>query len=68
MNIAILLYYYLKGTQKEDDNEDISLNDFADYYNILSLFIDDDKSFDLMISNVWNPQNVAYGKGWGGRY
>lgn len=30
--------------------------------------IDDDRYFELMMTNAWNLNNVSYKKGWGTEY
>jgi Ca2+-binding EF-hand superfamily protein len=42
----------------------VSLEEFLEYYNNISMSIDDDKYFELMIKNAWNLDNNTYKKGW----
>ena len=44
----------------------ITFDEFIEYYNNVSMSIEDDRYFELMITNAWNLNNVSYGKGWGG--
>ena len=44
----------------------ISFDEFIEYYNNVSMSIEDDRYFELMITNAWNLNNVSYSKGWGG--
>lgn len=53
---------------KNPDDRDgkITLAEFIEYYANVGSTIDDDKYFELMITNAWNLNNVSYAKGWGG--
>lgn len=42
----------------------VSLEEFIEYYNNISCSIDDDRYFEMMMNNCWNPRN--YQKGWRG--
>ena len=44
----------------------ITFDEFIEYYNNVSMSIEDDRYFELMITNAWNLNNVSYSKGWGG--
>jgi Ca2+-binding EF-hand superfamily protein len=46
----------------------VTIAEFLEYYNNISSSIDDDKYFELMITNAWNLNNVSYQKGWKGEY
>ena len=54
-----------KGNTK---NRSISLEEFIEYYNNISMSIDDDKYFELMINTCWNldGSRQTYGKAWRG--
>ena len=55
-------YNYLCGT--ETDNI-ITLEEFMEYYENISMTIDDDEYFEVMINNAWNLNNQNnYKKGW----
>lgn len=47
----------------------VSKDEWIEYYNNVSMSIDDDAYFELMMTNAWNlkGQNVTK-KGWGGQY
>lgn len=46
----------------------ITFDEFVEYYNNISMSIDDDRYFELMITNAWNLNNQKVGKGWAGEY
>lgn len=47
----------------------ISFEEFVEYYNNVSMSIEDDRYFELMMTNAWNLNNQApYKKGWGAEY
>jgi len=46
----------------------ITFEEFLEYYNNVSMSIEDDRYFELMITNAWNLNNVNYSKGWGQEY
>lgn len=46
----------------------ITLDEFIEYYNNISISIDDDSYFQLMMTNAWNLDNKTYAKGWAGEY
>ena len=55
-------YNYLCGT--ETDNI-ITLEEFMEYYENVSMTIDNDEYFEIMLTNGWNlNQNQNYNKGW----
>ena len=54
-------YNYLCGT--ETDNI-ITLEEFMEYYENVSMTIDNDEYFELMLINGWNLNNKQYNKGW----
>ena len=57
-------YNYLCGT--ETDNI-ITLEEFMEYYENVSMTIDDDEYFEIMLNNGWNLNNqrpAKYNKGW----
>lgn len=46
----------------------ITFDEFIEYYNNISMSIDDDRYFELMMTNAWNLNNASYKKGWGAEY
>ena len=46
----------------------ITFDEFVEYYNNISMSIEDDRYFELMMTNAWNLNNVSYSKGWGTEY
>jgi len=55
-------YNYLCGT--ETDNI-ITLEEFMEYYENISMIIEDDDYFEIMLNNAWNLDNQNnYKKGW----
>ena len=57
-------YNYLCGT--ETDNI-ITLEEFMEYYENVSMTIDDDEYFETLLNNAWNLDNqkpAKYNKGW----
>jgi hypothetical protein len=57
------LHYSLLHPNTKDHK--ISFDEFIEYYNNVSMSIEDDRYFELMMTNAWNLNNVSYGKGWG---
>lgn len=60
------LHYSLSHPNSRDKK--ISLDEFNEYYNNISMSIEDDRYFELMMTNAWNLNNVSYGKGFAGEY
>lgn len=60
------LHLSLATGSKAQDDDKISLEEFMEYYNNISISIDNDSYFDLMISNAWglegssNPASMPY--------
>jgi calcyphosin len=47
----------------------VSLDEFIEYYNNISMSFEDDRYFELMMINAWNLNNTpVQRKGWGGQY
>ena len=44
----------------------ISFDEFIEYYTNISMSVEDDRYFELMMTNAWNLNNVSHGKGWAG--
>jgi hypothetical protein len=42
----------------------VTLEEFTEYYTNISACIDDDRYFELMMTNAWNFANVSHAKGW----
>jgi Ca2+-binding EF-hand superfamily protein len=62
-----------RSMSKNDDKSKlkdgrVTFNEFLDYYSNVSSSIDDDKYFELMITNAWNLDNKTYGKGFSAEY
>ncbi len=56
----------MKGHADARDGK-INLNEWIEYYNNVSMSIDDDAYFSLMMNNTWNLDNSRVTKkGWGG--
>jgi len=51
------LHYSLLHPGSRDGK--ISFDEFIEYYNNVSMSIDDDRYFDLMMTNAWNLNNVT---------
>ena len=55
-------YNYLCGT--ESDNV-ITIEEFLEYYENVSMIIDDDEYFEVLLNNTWKMGlNTNYNKGW----
>ncbi len=47
----------------------INMDEWIEYYNNVSMSIDDDKYFDLMMTSAWNLDGKKVTKkGWGGEF
>ena len=46
----------------------VTTQEFMDYYRKIGASIDDDRYFEVMMTNAWNLDNKQYQKGWGGQY
>jgi hypothetical protein len=44
------------------------LDEFIEYYNNISVSVDNDEYFEVMIRNAWNMDNKSFNKGWSGEY
>lgn len=60
------LHYSLQHPGSRDKK--ITFDEFVEYYNNVSMSIEDDRYFDLMMTNAWNLNNASYNKGWAGEY
>ena len=60
------LHYSLLHPGQKDGK--ITFDEFIEYYNNVSMSIEDDRYFELMMTNAWNLNNVSYKKGWAGEY
>ena len=57
-------HFSLLNSEKTRDSV-VNLEEFIEYYNNISMSIDDDQYFELMMTNAWNLDNKPnYGKGW----
>ena len=54
-------YNYICGT--ENDGK-VTLEEFMEYYENVSMTIDNDEYFEIMINNGWNLNQNKYNKGW----
>jgi Ca2+-binding EF-hand superfamily protein len=61
------LHYALMHPGQRGDKK-ITFDEFIEYYNNVSMSVEDDRYFELMITNAWNLNNVSYAKGWGTQY
>ena len=56
----------MRGQADSRDGK-INVNEWIEYYNNVSMSIDDDAYFQLMMNNTWNLDNSKVTKkGWGG--
>ena len=60
------LHYSLMHPGSRD--REITFDEFVEYYTNISMSIEDDRYFELMITNAWNLNNKNYSKGWGGEF
>lgn len=59
------LHYSLAHPESRDRK--ITYDEFIEYYTNISMSIEDDRYFELMMTNAWNLNNVApQNKGWAG--
>ena len=61
------MHYSLLHQGKRGDKQ-VSFEEFIEYYNNISMSIEDDRYFELMMTNAWNLNNTSYRKAWGGDY
>ena len=62
------MHYSLKHPGNRGDGV-ISFDEFIEYYNNVSMSIEDDRYFELMMTNAWNLNNQAPSKkAWGTDY
>jgi len=61
------MHYGLSHENSRDGQ--ISMDEWIEYYNNVSMSIDDDKYFELMMNSAWNLDNSRVTKkGWGGEF
>jgi hypothetical protein len=61
------MHYSLSHEGSRDSR--ISLDEWIEYYNNVSMSIDDDKYFEVMMNSAWNFDNSRVSKkGWGGEF
>jgi len=61
------MHYSLNHEGSRDGN--ISMDEWIEYYNNVSMSIDDDKYFEVMMNSAWNLDNSRVTKkGWGGEF
>ena len=59
------MHYSLIHPGQRGDKQ-VTFDEFLEYYNNISMSIDDDRYFELMMTNAWNLNNTApYKRGWG---
>jgi Ca2+-binding EF-hand superfamily protein len=58
------LHYSMSHPNSKDKK--ITFDEFIEYYNNVSMSIEDDRYFELMMTNAWNLNNVTQNKGWAG--
>jgi len=62
------LHYSLRHAGGRGDKQ-VTFEEFAEYYNNVSMSIEDDRYFELMMTNAWNLNNLAPAKrAWGADY
>lgn len=62
------MHYSLLHPGSRGDKK-ITFDEFIEYYNNVSMSIEDDRYFELMMTNAWNLNNQAPAKkGWGADY
>mmetsp|Transcript_22355 Transcript_22355/g.16835 ORF Transcript_22355/g.16835 Transcript_22355/m.16835 type:complete len:204 (-) Transcript_22355:45-656(-) len=60
--------HYALSHENSRDGQ-ISMDEWIEYYNNVSMSIDDDKYFELMMNSAWNLDNSRVTKkGWGGEF
>ena len=67
LNVSFYFISYTQHTGSKD--REISIDEWVEYYNNVSMSIDDDKYFELMMNSAWNLDNSRVTKkGWGAEY
>ena len=62
-------YHFNLLNMNKTKDQRISLEEFIEYYNNISMSIPDDQYFEVMMTNAWNLDNKPnYGRGWKGEY
>ena len=62
-------YHFSLLNMERTRDAKISLEEFIEYYTNISMSIDDDEYFEVMMTNAYNLDNKPnYGKGWKGEY
>ena len=62
-------YHFSLLNMSKTKDQKISLEEFIEYYNNISMSIPDDQYFEVMMTNAWNLDNKPnYGRGWKGEY
>jgi len=60
-------YHFSILNDKKTKDREISLDEFVEYYNNISMSIDDDKYFEQMMNTAWNLDgSKTVGKAWKG--
>ena len=58
-------YHFNLLNMNKTDDQKVSLEEFIEYYNNISMSIPDDQYFEVMMTNAWNLDNKPnYGRGW----
>lgn len=60
-------YHFSLLNMSKTRDSTITLEEFIEYYNNISMSIPDDQYFEVMMTNAWNLDNKPnYGRGWKG--
>jgi len=60
--------FEIHNNNKGSGDGTVTVEEFCDYYRKIGSSIDDDRYFELMITNAWNLNNTSYAKGFAGEY
>ena len=54
--------YHFNLLNKNKNKNEATLEEFEDFYNYISVFIDNDKYFEDMMNRIWGLHNENFGK------